>query len=192
MKQASPTALPQGPMDSQTPPLCQGWHCLLSPCVPAPSTGQGLRRQQIQGLAQGSSGEEPNLIPDPQDGEFFCLLCECTNSPQIRRRRQRAGLARLPVSSLLPPPPSSSEFGRLESTSFRSAYLPETPSGVDRSSQKPGQAEETVTEAGAVPCRAPHGLEGARPRTPHQYLLRRPQGPARLEEPPRAPVRMGS
>lgn len=192
MKKASPTALPQGPMDSQTPPLCQGWHCLLSTCVPAPSTGQGLRRQQIQGLAQGSSGGGAQAHPGSAGRGVFCLLSECTNSPQIRRRRQRAGLARLPVSSLLPPPPSSSEFGRLERTSFRSAFLPETPSGVDRSSQKPGQAEETVTEAGAVPYRAPHGLEGARPRTPHQYLLRRPQGPTRLEEPPRAPVRMGS
>lgn len=75
MKRASPPAPPQAPMDSQTPALCQGWHCLLSTCVPAPSTGQGLRRQQIQGLAQGSSGEEPRLIPDPQAGEpfVFCL-----------------------------------------------------------------------------------------------------------------------
>ncbi|KAK1334326.1 hypothetical protein QTO34_005330 [Cnephaeus nilssonii] len=71
----------------------------------------------------------------------------------------------------------SGDHGTTYSLSCCSRQAQETPSGVDHSSQKPGQTQESVTEVGAVPCRAPHGLEGARPRTPHQYLLRRPQGP---------------
>lgn len=98
--------------------------------------GQGLGRQHrlTQGLPKVPPGEESRPILDPQCG-VFCLLSEHTNSLEIRRCHQRAGLARLPASRvfcpLLPAPPSPAS---LELTSFRTAFLLEAVSGVDHSS----------------------------------------------------------
>lgn len=72
--------------------------------------GQGLGRQHrlTQGLPKVPPGEESRPILDPQCG-VFCLLSEHTNSLEIRRCHQRAGLARLPASRVFCPLASSSE-----------------------------------------------------------------------------------
>lgn len=124
-----------------TPTLPRAGVASLCTRVPAPAQGQGLGRQHrlTQGLPKVPHGEESRPILDPQWG-VFCLLSEHTNSFEIHRRHQRAGLARLPASRvfcpllLAPPSPAS-----LKRTSFRTAFLLEAVPGVDHSSWKIGQ-----------------------------------------------------
>lgn len=76
---------------------------LLPTCLPASCLSQELRRRQIGLLKDGPkvlAGEEPRLILEPQEGEYFVFLSEQTNSLEMGRRHRRAGSARFFLSKV--------------------------------------------------------------------------------------------
>lgn len=155
MKQALPHSPAEGPSGTSgelagLPSSClpKGGTAFLPTCGPTPSTGPGSHdaadRQQI-GLFKDWPNVPPGASPGSSrihEGEYFVFFFfEHTNSLEIRRRHQRAGLARFPVSKVLCPLlPALQSPGSLGLTSLRTAFLPEAASGVVHSSWKPGQA----------------------------------------------------